>query len=222
MFRNVIAVAVATMLTSGFAHAGEEGGHKPVDPGQLHNTNKNYNSNWNKNSNSNKNSNANYNQNYNSNRANAKASANADASSKSASNSSSSSGGNDLSSSQGNDQSMGGDDYDSKALGVSYTDTQPEAPMAAVSQDAVVTTWGVKVLGPVFGMTDQDITWTAKALSDMSNVVQTASTNDHTPVGRSMQSSTLATLCTFQKKVVEYRFGDGACDRIGEIVDSTN
>lgn len=114
------------------------------------------------------------------------------------------------------------DDNKTEVYAVSYTDAAPNTVAASIGSGVVVTTWGVKVLGPVFGMTDQHVHYLPAAVVEKAELIQKASVNDETPLGRSQQSSYLAALCSTDEHAADLRFGDDACDRIGEIVDSTS
>ena len=111
-----------------------------------------------------------------------------------------------------------GDDV--TAYGVSYVDSAPQVPQAVVGDGVVITSQNLKVLGPVFGYAWQTPNLTPSGLGNMVDLVQTASTNDTTGAGRSKQASALAVICTYKPELADARFGEKACDRIGEIVES--
>lgn len=115
--------------------------------------------------------------------------------------------------------SVGGDDVN--AWGFSYVDSSPQVPQGVIAEQMMITSQNLKVLGPIFGYAWQSTTPTPAGLVSFASLLQAASTNDQTDVGRSAQSSVLATICTFKPELADARFGSGACDRIGEIVSST-
>lgn len=122
-------------------------------------------------------------------------------------------------SSSSSDNSVGGDDIN--AWGFSYVDSAPQVPQGVIAEQMMITSQNIKVLGPIFGYAWQSINPTPAGLVSLAAIVQAASTNDQTDVGRSAQASTLATICTYKPELADARFGDGACDRIGEIVAAT-
>lgn len=85
----------------------------------------------------------------------------------------------------------------------------------------LITSQNIKVLGPIFGYAWQSTSPTPAGLQSIADLVQAASTNDQTDVGRSKQASMIATLCVYKPALADARFGENACDRIGEIVTST-
>ena len=113
-------------------------------------------------------------------------------------------------SSSSSDNSVGGDDIN--AWGFSYVDSAPQVPQGVIAEQMMITSQNVKVLGPIFGYAWQSINPTPAGLVSLASLVQAASTNDQTDV---------ATICVYKPALADARFGDGACDRIGEIVAST-
>lgn len=128
----------------------------------------------------------------------------------------------DSTSGASSDNAVSGDNTDVNAWGFSYVDSAPQVPQATFSDGAVVTSQNLKVLGPIFGYAWQSLALTPSGLASTIALVQTASINDTTPAGRSLQASALAVICTYNPDLANARFGDDACSRIGEIVASSN
>lgn len=121
---------------------------------------------------------------------------------------------------QGQSNSIDGDDSDVDVYAISYADTQPQAPQAAIgSGDVVVTTWGVKVLGPVFGMTDQHVHKTPGYTVQLASVIEKASISDGSVQGKNTQAAYLAALCATDEDAASIRFGEDACEDIGGTVN---
>ena len=95
------------------------------------------------------------------------------------------------------------DDTKTEVYAVSYTDTQPLAPQAAIGSGVVVTTWGVKVLGPVFGMTDQHVHYLPAALNEAASFAAKATTNDGTVAGEQKQFAYVAAVCAHDEALAE-------------------
>ncbi len=102
-----------------------------------------------------------------------------------------------------NGNSYEGDDNKTEVYAVSYTDTQPQAPQAAIGSSVVVTTWGVKVLGPVFGMTDQHVHYLPAAIGESADLAVKATTNDGTYAGEQKQFAYIAAVCAHDVALAE-------------------
>lgn len=118
--------------------------------------------------------------------------------------------------------SQEGDKTDINAYAISYADAAPPTVAATVANDVAVTTWGVKVLGPIFGMTDQHVHDLPGNVVRKADLVYAAAVNDGTDAGRARQHSTIVALCSSgeYEDLVELRFGDGACDNLNKLFNS--
>lgn len=118
--------------------------------------------------------------------------------------------------------SQEGDKTDINAYAISYADAAPPTVAATVANDVAVTTWGVKVLGPLFGMTDQHVHDLPGNVVRKADLVYAAAVNDGTDAGRARQHSTIVALCSSgeYEDLVELRFGDGACDNLNKLFNS--
>lgn len=197
-----ILAAMVSLIAINAANATE----KPTTPTT---TNQNYNANQNLNGNANLNGNKNYNNNDNKNINGNSSSSYSNAAA-------------EASSDQSSNNSADGGDTKVEAYAISYADAAPPTVPATVSNDVVVTTWGVKVLGPVFGMTDQHVHNQPTNVVKIADLVYTASTNDGTPASKARQHSTIVAMCADSdyRPALELRFGEGSCDDLNKVFKS--
>lgn len=95
------------------------------------------------------------------------------------------------------------DDNKTEVYAVSYTDAAPNTVAASIGDGVVVTTWGIKVLGPVFGMTDQHVHYLPSAVEDSAKVAYLATTNDGSYDGERVQFVYIAAVCAHDEKLAE-------------------
>jgi hypothetical protein len=112
-----------------------------------------------------------------------------------ASSSTAGSGGNSLQNDNG--------DSSTEVYAISYTDAAPPTVPASIGSGVVVTTWGVKVLGPVFGMTDQHVHYLPEGLMGAAAVAEKATTNDGTYAGEQRQFAYIAAVCAHDAPLAE-------------------
>lgn len=87
------------------------------------------------------------------------------------------------------------DDNKTEVYAISYTDAAPNTVAASIGDGVVVTTWGVKVLGPVFGMTDQHVHKLSGEVSRMIDIGYQSITNDGTYLGERKQFAAIGAVC---------------------------
>lgn len=95
------------------------------------------------------------------------------------------------------------DDNKTEVYAVSYTDAAPPTVAASIGSGVVVTTWGVKVLGPVFGMTDQHVHYLPDAIRETAELGYLATTNDGSYEGERVQFAHIAAVCAHDEKLAE-------------------
>lgn len=110
-------------------------------------------------------------------------------------------GGGDGGNSGGN--TLDGGDNKTEMYAISYTDAAPPTVAASIGDGVVVTTWGVKVLGPVFGMTDQHVHYTPAGIISAADLGAKATTNDGTPAGEQKQFAYIAAICAHDAALAE-------------------
>lgn len=203
MHKYVLAAMVSLVALSAAAS------EKPTTPTNPTNTNQNHNGNTNLNGNANLNGNKNYNtnKNYNNSKSSAGAIAGAEA---------------EQEQDQDQSSSLDGGDNKVEAYAISYTDAAPNTVAASIGDGVVVTTWGVKVLGPIFGMTDQHVHALPGNVTKVADLVYTASTNDGSVESKAKQHSAIVALCGDNEyvKYAELRFGEDACDNLNKLFNS--
>lgn len=95
------------------------------------------------------------------------------------------------------------DDNKTEVYAISYTDAAPNTVAASIGDGVVVTTWGVKVLGPVFGMTDQHVHYLPAAVESAADLGFKATTNDGTQAGEQKQFTYIAAICAHDEALAE-------------------
>lgn len=95
------------------------------------------------------------------------------------------------------------DESKTEVYAVSYTDAAPPTVAASIGDGVAVTTWGVKVLGPVFGMTDQHVHYLPKAIEAAAQLSYLATTNDGTYEGEQVQFAHIAAVCAHDAELAK-------------------
>lgn len=97
------------------------------------------------------------------------------------------------------------DDNKTEVYAVSYTDAAPQTVAASIGDGVVVTTWGVKVLGPVFGMTDQHVHYLPSAIREIAEIDFMTQHNDGSYEGELVQLSYIHTVCAYMPELAVER-----------------
>lgn len=97
------------------------------------------------------------------------------------------------------------DDNKTEVYAVSYTDAAPPTVAASIGDGVVVTTWGVKVLGPVFGMTDQHVHYLPSAIREIAEIDFMTQHNDGSYEGELVQLSYIHTVCAYMPELAVER-----------------
>lgn len=98
---------------------------------------------------------------------------------------------------------LDGGDNKTEVYAISYTDAAPPTVAASIGDGVAVTTWGVKVLGPIFGMTDQHVHYLPKAIEAAAQLSYLATTNDGTYEGERVQYAHIAAVCAHDAELAE-------------------
>lgn len=102
--------------------------------------------------------------------------------------------------------------------GFSYARNPTTVPQAVVGDD-VASTSSAFELGPLLSWSSQATEYLPAGMASLSALVTMASRNDGTPEGRSAQADVLAVLCYKAPGLADIRYGEGACNRIRQVVD---
>ena len=97
------------------------------------------------------------------------------------------------------------DDNKTEVYAISYTDAAPPTTSAVIGDGVVVTTWGVKVLGPIFGMTDQHVHYLPSAIREIAEIDFMTQHNDGTYEGELVQLSYIHTVCAYMPELAVER-----------------
>lgn len=97
------------------------------------------------------------------------------------------------------------DDNKTEVYAVSYTDAAPNTVAASIGDGVVVTTWGVKVLGPLFGMTDQHVHYLPAAITEAADLSYRTRTNDGTFEGEQRQLAAIDAVCAHDQALAKQR-----------------
>lgn len=112
-------------------------------------------------------------------------------------------GGGDGGNSGGN--TLDGGDNKTEMYAISYTDAAPPTVAASIGDGVVVTTWGVKVLGPIFGMTDQHVHYTPAATAEAADLSYRTRVNDGTFEDEQRQLAAIDAVCAHDQALARQR-----------------
>lgn len=97
------------------------------------------------------------------------------------------------------------DDNKTEVYAVSYTDAAPNTVAASIGDGVVVTTWGVKVLGPLFGMTDQNVHYLPAAIAEAADLSYRTRVNDGTFADEQRQLAAIDAVCAHDEALAKQR-----------------